>query len=133
MKYGNRSSSTSSFRRFFYSPLGIVVACIIFVLIVRGAWSVHQKALIAQERLDQAQTELADLQHQQASLSASIGQLSTTQGIETALREKYHAVKPGEMVAVIIDDPHRNSSSSSSASSTPQISWWGRLLGFIGL
>ena len=137
MKSGNRFT----WQRFFYSPVGIFFGLIVFVLLLRGGWNIHQKALLAQQRLDQAQTELTDLQHQQVTLTSSISQLSTNEGVEAALREKYHAVKQGESVAVIIDNSKPDtenttsggvSSDSNISSSTSYLSWWGRLVQFIG-
>jgi len=129
MKYGNRSP----WKRFFYSPIGIILACIVLFFLVRGGLSIHEKAIIAGQRLDQAQTELTDLQHQQSTLTSSIAQLSTTQGIEAELREKYHAVKQGESVAVIVNDSSIGSSSEGATSSPlTKTSWWGSLLQFIG-
>jgi len=105
--------------------------------------SIHQKAIIAQIRLDQTQTELANLQQQQQSLTDSISQLSTPEGIEAALREKYHAVKQGEEVAVIVDNSAQmdskqaNSVKANDSSTTDQntettikLSWWGSFLHF---
>ncbi|HTK33437.1 MAG TPA: hypothetical protein VL335_02745 [Candidatus Paceibacterota bacterium] len=128
MKYGNREP----WKRFFYSPASIGIALIMTVLIVRGAWNIHEKALLAEDRLDQAKAELADLQSQKTSLSASIDHLSTPAGMEAELREKYHAVKEGESVAVIID-PDADNATSGQSTTTPPISWWGKLLRMIGL
>ena len=135
MKSGNRMT----WQRIFYSPIGVIVGIIVFVLLLRGGWSIHEKAVLAQQRLEQAQTELTDLQHQQKTLTDSINELSTPAGIEAELREKYHAVKEGESVAVIVDssstsdiDDATDTSEDSSASSTPHMSWWGSILQFIG-
>ena len=128
MKYGNKSL----WKRLFYSPIGILIGFIVLIFLIRGGLSIHQKALIAQIRLDQAQSELNNLQQQQQSLSNSISQLSTPAGIEAALREKYHAVKQGESVAVIVDDSV-STSSPSIASSTQESSWWGGWLRIFGL
>jgi len=136
MKYGNKSL----WKRLLYSPIGILIGIIVLILLIRGGLSIHQKAVIAQIRLDQAQSELKDLQQQQQSLTSSISQLSTPAGIEAALREKYHAVKQGESVAVIVDNPAQANSSSSVnssddsliASSTKESSWWGSLVRIIG-
>ena len=132
MKYGNRSL----WKRLLYSPIAIIVAAVVLFFLIRGGIGIHEKTLVAQQRLDQAQTELADLQHQQQTLSASIAQLSTNDGIEAALREKYHAVKPGESVAVIIDTPTSSSENGGNdkliSSSTSTKSWWGNILRLIG-
>ena len=129
MKSGNRSIG----KRLFYSPLGIVLACIVLFFLVRGSWSIHEKAILAEEHLSQSQAELNDLEDQQSSLSASIAQLSTTEGIEAELREKYHAVKSGESVAVIIDTSSAGSSTEDAGiSSVKENSWWESLLQTIG-
>ena len=131
MKYGNRSL----WKRLFYSPIGILVAFVVLVLLIRGGLSIHQKAIIAQIRLNQTQTELENLQQQQLSLTNSISQLSTPEGIEAALREKYHAVKQGESVAVIVDSQNisnNQSSSSQDVMATPSRSWFGNILNIIG-
>jgi cell division protein FtsB len=92
--------------------------------------NIHEKAVTSQNRLTEAQAELASLGQQKESLSNSISYLSTSAGIETELREKYHAIKPGESVAVIVGDSSGDASSTSS--STPSESLWGRLVDFIG-
>jgi len=130
MKYGNRSP----WKRFIYSPAGIIIGCIGLFILVRAAWNIHEKAVVADERLSQAQAELSSLEQQKESLSSSISYLSTPAGMEAELRDKYHAVKAGESVAVIVDDASSSSSSgaSSEASSTPSSGWWSGLLNFIG-
>jgi len=136
MKYGNKSL----WKRLFYSPIGILLALVILFLLIRGGVSIHQKSLIAQIRLDQAQKEFSDLEKQQKSLSASIDQLSTPAGIEAALREKYHAVKQGEEVAVIVDKTVSASGTpttsdtdgGSDKKTTTNLSWWSRFLSMFG-
>ena len=130
MKYGNRSP----WKRFIYSPAGIIIGCIGLFILIRAAWNIHEKAVVADERLSQAQAELSSLEQQKESLSSSISYLSTPAGMEAELRDKYHAVKAGESVAVIMDDALSGASSSSSggASSTPGVGWWSGLLNFIG-
>ena len=130
MKYGNRSP----WKRFIYSPAGIIIGCIGLFILIRAAWNIHEKAVVADERLSQAQAELSSLEQQKESLSSSISYLSTPAGMEAELRDKYHAVKAGESVAVIVDDASSGASSSSSggASSTPGVGWWSGLLNFIG-
>lgn len=126
MRYGNRSP----WKRFIYSPVGIIIGCIGLFILVRAALNIHEKAVTSQNRLTEAQAELASLGQQKESLSNSISYLSTSAGIETELREKYHAIKPGESVAVIVGDSSGDASSTSS--STPSESLWGRLVDFIG-
>ena len=126
MAYGNRSP----WKRLIYSPAGIIIGLIGLFILVRAAWNIHEKAVVAGERLSEAQSELTGLEQQKQALSDSIAYLSTPAGIEAELRDKYHAVKQGESVAVIVDD--QPTATASPASSTPQASWWSRFMSFIG-
>jgi cell division protein FtsB len=137
MKYGNRPL----WKSLFYSPIGILIGIIVLILLIRGGLSIHQKAIIAGIRLDQTKAELADLQKQQQSLTNSISQLSTPDGIEAALREKYHAVKQGESVAVIVDNSTQVNSAqnnnysmtdNSNIETTTKLSWWSSFLHLFG-
>jgi hypothetical protein len=130
MKYGNRSL----WKRFFYSPVSIGIAIVVLYFLIKGGINIHEKAVLAENRYEQTKAELADLQQQKDSLSDSIDHLSTQSGMEAELREKYHAVKDGESVAVIIDNSssstdENNSSESGVATSTQDQSWWSKFLG----
>ena len=127
MRYGNRSSS----RRILSSPIALIVLLILFAILVKAAWNAHTKAVLSQTKLDDARNELAKLQERQADLSTKVAYLSTDQGLQAEMRDKFHAVKDGESVAVIVDNSQ--SANAIQASSTASIGWWGRFLHFFGL
>ena len=90
--------------------------------------------------MDQAQAQYAKLQSSQKQLSEEVTELSSPGGIEADLREKYHAVSPGESVAVIVDSPSGGDSNAgqsvsalNASSAVPIKSWWQRLFDFFGL
>jgi len=121
-------------KRILGSPVALVVAVLLFVLLARAAWSMVDRSEASAERLAQAQAQYDKIQDSQKSLSDKVAELSAPGGVEADLREKYHAVAPGESVAVIVDDGLTASPSDSRASSTPAgQSWWQRLLGFFGI
>lgn len=97
------------------SPLVMVGLIVLFVLLLRGVRSIHEKASLSAEKLKSAELELAKLQDHERDLSSQIGYLSTEQGIEAELRTKYRAVREGESVAVIIGDQASSSSATSTA------------------
>ena len=127
MKYGNRSTWKTISR----SPITFVVAIGLCVVLAKAAWNIHQKSENSALRLDQARMELAKLKDHQKDLTARIGQLSSAEGIESELRVKYRAVKEGESVAVIVDDGLA-AAASTSTTTIPAVSWWRRLLNFVG-
>ena len=129
MKYGNYRPKRKF--RLLTSPLTLVVAIVACGILAKATWSIHQKAVVSEAKLSQAQSELAKLQARQADLQSQVSYLSTDQGIEAELRTKYHAVKDGESVAVIVDD--KNKAAVVDATSTEQVSWWRSFLSFFGL
>jgi cell division protein FtsB len=130
MKYGNRSL----WKRTISSPFTLLGVLILFVILVKATWNVHQKALTSSNRLNETQAELSRLQAHQKDIATHISYLSTDQGIEAELRTKYRAVKPGESVAVIVDKDQVASVQSTNASAVSEkVSWWTSFLRFFGL
>ena len=125
------------------SPFMLVGVLIVFLFLARAAWGMMSKAGLSADRFDQAQAGMAKLEDSQSDLSAKVALLSTPAGVEADLREKYHAVAPGESVAVIVGQPSDSAAAADSASvsppsqasmtSTAHASWWRRFVDFIGL
>ena len=129
-----------SWKRLLSSPVTLIIMILMFTVLARAAWTMVSRSKLANERLSQAQAQYAKLQASQAKLSEEVAELSSPGGIEADLREKYHAVTPGESVAVIVDSPSGNDSSAdqsasalNASSTAPAGSWWQSFLGFFGL
>jgi len=141
MKRRNRSA----WHTVLSSPITLIVVIVLAGFLARAVWSINQKATTAADKLDQANADLAKLESNKADLEARVGSLSTDAGVKAAIREKYHAVEPGEQVAVIVDDSvHTGSGGSSMASSSTAgtatsqpmaqgTSWWSKMLRMMGL
>jgi cell division protein FtsB len=135
----NRRNSFS-WKRLLKSPVTLIIILVIFVVLARAAWTMVSRSRLSAERLSQAQAQYAKLEQSQTRLSEEVMELSSPGGIEADLREKYHAVTPGESVAVIVDSPSGNDSSAdqsasalNASSTAPVGDWWQRLLEFFGL
>lgn len=126
---GGQRFGASRWHRALSSPVAIVFLAILLAFTARAAWGIYEKDRASAERLAQAQANVAKLQGQQASLEGRIAYLSTDQGVEAELREKYRAVKDGESVAVVVDPA---SSSAAAASSTPSAGWLDSFLRLFG-
>jgi cell division protein FtsB len=99
----NQFKSRRKLKKVFYSPVTVVVLALVLVVLARGTWSVYQKYLVSEDRLNQTQGQLAALKAQEGDLSQSIAQLSTASGTETVMRTNFRIVKPGESLAVIVN------------------------------
>jgi cell division protein FtsB len=115
-------------RRILYSPLSLLVLAVIAVVFVKGAWNVYQKEAASGDYLAQAQAQFAKVNATDQDLSQSVAALQTQQGIEADIRQKFRVVKPGEQIAVIVDD--NASGSDSVATSSPGI--WASIAHFFG-
>lgn len=111
----------SRFRALISSPFSLVVVGVLFVVIAKASWSIHEKAVESRDRLDVAEADLAEAELKRDEIAERVDKLSTTAGLRAEVRDKYHAVEPGESVAVIVDPaPDRNITAASvQATSTP--------------
>lgn len=131
MKYGNRSP----WQRFISSPFSAIALLIVVIILARASFNIHSKVETSAAKLQQAQANLEKLKQRQQDVSQKVEYLSTDQGMEAEIRTKYHAVKEGEQVAVIVDDSQRsdNSVPASMTMATSSPGFFGRILHWIGL
>ncbi len=90
---------------FWHSPL---VLALLFVIVIVFAYNLI--GLLEKERETSKKKELAldqieALKKRELTLKTDIARLETDEGIESAIREKYQVVKPGEKVVTIVDEP----------------------------
>ena len=116
----DRFKSRRKAKRLIYSPAAIVVLVLALALLGRSTWDIYDKYRLSEDRLSQADSQLAGLKIQEESLSGSIDSLSTEQGVEAALRTDFRVVKPGESLAVIV-----GTATAAPATSSPQGFWAG--------
>ncbi len=104
---------------------GLVVLGVL-VLVAAGsaqaAWGMYQKFLDASAANAAAQAELATLEAQHATVSATVEGLTTERGLEAAVRQRYGMGHPGEGEIDIVRQP----ADPAGASAEPQ-GFWARL------
>lgn len=130
MKRRNRSR----FRAMLSSPITLALAVILLVLVGRASIKIYLRAADSSMRLDEAEATLVRMESKRADLEGRIADLSTEEGIKASIREKYHAVEPGEAVAVIVsNDSQKASASEADRPATRELSWWQKILRAISL
>lgn len=110
--------SRRKLKKVFYSPVTVVVLALVLVVLARGTWSVYQKYLVSEDRLNQARGQLAALKAEEGDLSQSIAELSTASGTEAVMRTNFRIVKPGESLAVIV-----NTATTAATTTSPKGFW----------
>ncbi len=111
----------------------MVVAIVLLVILAKATWNISHKAAASAAKLQSAQAELNKLELREAELNSKVAKLSDDQGIEAEIRTKYHAVKEGESVAVIVVEPQTAhvAGGVSGTLATSTLGWWGRFLQFL--
>ena len=113
-------------RRVLYSKGAILLLAVVVVFLARAAAEVYPKEREAARRSAEQAAELSELRERERTLTAELGRLSTSRGVEAELREKYDVAKPGERVIVILDSAGRQAAVSEGGS------FWRRILDFLG-
>lgn len=117
-------------RRVLYAKPMILLLVIVAGFAVRGAWGMYEKYADAAEKRDKAVDELAKLEIRERELESDIARLSSEDGIEAEIRERYMVAKEGEKVIVIMEPP-KEGEEIIVASEEP--SWWDRTIAAVGL
>lgn len=91
-------------RKILYSRTVIFILCIVVVFLSQATWKVYKKEKITRDNLNQIADEYKKLEARESSIKSSVDFLQTDKGVESEIRSKFRAVKPGEQVAIIIND-----------------------------
>lgn len=89
-------------RKLLYSFPVVVFLFVIVLLLARGVVNIFMKYRESVSLRDRATSELALLQVRKDTLSKEIEKLSTEVGVESAIRNKFNVVKPGEKVLLLV-------------------------------
>lgn len=108
------------------SKVTIVALFVLVFFAARGVWGVYRKAKESSASLAIAEKAYAELDNRQAVLVAQIAALKTSRGIEEEIRSRYEVAKPGEEVALIVDD-----ATATPAATSSEPSWWDELVSWI--
>jgi len=110
-------------KNFWDSPITLVVLFCILVV-----FSYNMFGLIQKERETSAKKVLIldnidALNKREVMLKSDIAKLSTDEGIEETIRDKYQVAKPDEKMVVIVDDQNTNASNDQDEKNSH--SFWG--------
>lgn len=118
-------------RRVLYAKPTIIALALVVVLLFRGVWGVYQKSAEAVAKRDKATTELTDLAAREKELREGIARLSTGEGVEAEIRDRFMVAKEGEKVMIIADPTANTSHTVTVTDSAPSV--LGKLMGAVGI
>jgi cell division protein FtsB len=97
------------FRKILYSKITIVVLGVLLLLVGRGAWNIHERAVIARAERAQMGRTVDELDSRAIELEKSLTSLRGSRGVEEEVRRRYMVARPEEDVVVIVDDDRKKS------------------------
>jgi cell division protein FtsB len=88
----------------FWSVLKTAILGIVCVILVFSVYKMYKKYHKTTKALADARSELTKLQHNKESVETAIQRLSTSEGREYEIRDRWRVTKSGEKMIVVIDN-----------------------------
>ena len=122
----SHSPLNTQFRRLLRSRVALILFALICVFFAGRIVRLVDKAHETRANLTRAESQHETLAKQKEDLEKSLSRLSTDEGMEAALRQKFSVVHDGEDLTVVVDPSEMQASAAESA---PKIPWWKRIFG----
>lgn len=114
-------------KEFLHSRYAIGFLALVIILLINAVWGISSKYAKSKDIAERAKADLEILREREASLNRSIEALSTQEGKERELRDRFGVVKEGERMIVLIEEEEE-----ASPAAVPKQGWWARFLGIFG-
>ncbi len=112
---------------FIYSPLSLLVLFFVLLIFVYKLINLSEKARETHKKRLATFDQVQSLKDRENKLESSIEKLHTEEGTEETLRDKYHLVKSGEKMVVIVDEEEKQSENIKEKDDG-FMSFWGNLI-----
>lgn len=119
-------SARARIRRFFISPLFLLLLAIPTGFLVYAAHNAYETARETYERRMALQAELDEIEERNATLEANIAKLHDPRDIEAELRKRYDVAREGEEVVILVEEQDNNSQAATPSveQEVPERAWW---------
>lgn len=88
----------------FFGVLKVVALLVVCIILGFSVYKLYHKYTRAQRALTDSQAELAKLHTSEARVNQSIDRLSSPEGVEYEVRDKYRVTKESEKIILVIDN-----------------------------
>src|SRR3989344_9525274 len=99
----SENSKKSNLRALFHRLPFLLLCLLIFGFVAKAAFTAYLEKKRSAEVLATAEAELTKLEEREEFITEELEQLSTREGREAKLREKFGVGSPGEQVAIIVE------------------------------
>lgn len=110
-----------------YSWPVLLVAAIVTTLLARGAFGVMMIERGSAKKVRDLEAEAVLLTGREKELETEIAQLKTPEGIVDEIKDKFSVTRPGEHVAIIVDERSRASTTKKEAGIWYR-RWWDAII-----
>ena len=88
-------------RRMLYAKPTIIMLALFVAFLFHGVWGIYQKSEEAAAKRDKAEAALAAMAAREKELREDIERLSSGEGVEAEIRDRFMVAKEGEKVMII--------------------------------
>ena len=127
MPYNKR---TNLFKQILFSRTMALFLIFLIIFVGFGVFNIVGKSIEASRQRKVTEAEAASVLSKQADLTTKLDALNTPEGEESALREQYPVVSPGEHVVIINDGTEDSASAPAVATAPGGSGFWGFLKSF---
>jgi uncharacterized membrane protein YhiD involved in acid resistance len=120
-----KKRNTSIIKELVVSPVAIAILIFIFIIIARSVFTVLSKNNDVRRETARTKERYEELQKQYEELEQSYEYVSTPEGLETEIRNKFFVVKPNEHLIVVTDT--QNSEFEDISPENKKKPWWKRI------
>ncbi len=113
--------------RIFYSRVSLVVVSVFVFLMGRAVFGVYSEARMTEDNKNTAEKHLAELKESEQKITYEISDLSTPDGKEREIRDKFQVVKNGEKMVMIVNDKDKKASGTQDKEG-----FWNKIKSFFG-
>lgn len=119
-------SARARIRRFFISPLFLVLFAVPTGFLVYAAHNAYETARETYERRMALEAELNEIEERNTTLEANIAKLHDPRDIEAELRKRYDVAREGEEVVILVEEHKENSERETTAGDQEPAKrpWW---------
>ncbi len=117
------------FKGYLYSIPALILLVVVAFLLARGAAGIFAKERQSAQVLEDLREDNAVLAKREESLKQDIASLRTEEGIIEEIRRKFNVTRPGEHLAIVLEEKPRVTNTSTGAFDRFKMGWsW-----FLGL
>jgi hypothetical protein len=112
-------------RRVMYSYPSLIILVLLTLLLAKGAWGIFMKERESARVVRELEEKVEQVEGREAELEAAIARIQTEDGLIEEIKGKFSVTRPGEHVAIVVDERLKPTTTEESGESWLSSVWQG--------